>query len=43
MNAVWESVGVCDLKSLATHLDSYNLSTPSITGICSSICIYIYI
>lgn len=28
------------LKSLATHLDSYNLSTPSITGICSSICIY---
>lgn len=31
---------VCDLKFLATHLDSYNLSTPSITGICSSICIY---
>lgn len=28
------------LTFLATHLDSYNLSTPSITGICSSICIY---
>lgn len=34
---------VCDLKFLATHLDSYNLSTPSITGICSSICIYRFI
>lgn len=37
-------VSVCViLISLATHLDSYNLSTPSITGICSSNCIqYIY-
>lgn len=45
LHLMCDRAGVCVcvsvfLKTLATHLDSYNLSTPSITGICSSICIY---